>query len=230
MEIGNFFKLRVCIFLILWTAAPPGNATVRGAGENGASFRIEFQDDGVVFFSEGATVGEILAGIGDEFRMTVSGLSEKQLQQVSATLKGDSVQDAMRRLLRQLGVRNFAFHYTEDRLSHVSVFPESKTPGPPVRQPPVSASSTRDSAVEVIDVVEGTQARTIGLEKGDLILEYGGIRLGRASQLVEETRNRDSFETVELAVLRNGERLRFFVNGGLIGVRVKTVRMRNELQ
>ena len=83
----------------------------------------------------------------------------------------------------------------------------------------------RMDIIEVTNVIEGSQAESLGLQKGDFIVEYDGRKMGRASQLVLETKKKNPHETVELRVVREGNPMRYFVNGGFIGIQIKTVKV-----
>jgi S1-C subfamily serine protease len=77
----------------------------------------------------------------------------------------------------------------------------------------------------VQSIVDGSQAQEAGLQKGDIILEYGGTKISRAAELVKESKTRSPDEEVELLIIREGEQVRVNVKGGFIGVRIKTVNL-----
>ena len=103
---------------------------------------------------------------------------------------------------------------------------EAKTsfplPANPDSQPEAVQNQTT-GAIEILEVIEGSQAWLLGLQTGDFILEYDGLKLTRASELVEVTKKTAPHETVEMIISRDETPLKYFVNGGFIGVRIKTV-------
>jgi C-terminal processing protease CtpA/Prc len=147
-------------------------------------------------------------------------------------MEGQSLQEVIKGLLRYLGENNYAFESQGDRLRRVSIFPTGamdvairpgnegletekfKTEGP-----------KRVDVIEVTNVIEGSQAESLGLQKGDFIIEYDGRKMGRASQLVMETKKKKPHETVELRAVREGNPMRFFVSGGFIGIQIKTIKV-----
>ena len=63
-----------------------------------------------------------------------------------------------------------------------------------------------DGAV-VVNVVEGSPARKAGMEKGDVIISYGGRKLHRASDLPYLVSRSPVGEPVAVEVIRSGKRV-----------------------
>jgi C-terminal processing protease CtpA/Prc len=147
-------------------------------------------------------------------------------------MEGKPLQEVIKGLLRYLGENSYAFESIGDRLKRVSVFPKGAMD---VSMPPRNErfeteelNITAPKSVEVIEVtkvIAGSQAETLGLQKGDFIVEYDGQKVDRASQLVMETKKKNPQETVELRVVREGNPVQYFVNGGFIGIQIKTVKV-----
>lgn len=78
----------------------------------------------------------------------------------------------------------------------------------------------RPNRVKVEGILAGSAASEIGLRAGDHIYAYGGERMYRPWSLVQSTQTGRFGETVEVEVERGGERLRFTVPRGPIGVRI----------
>jgi membrane-associated protease RseP (regulator of RpoE activity) len=78
----------------------------------------------------------------------------------------------------------------------------------------------RPNRVKVEGILAGSAASEIGLRAGDHIYAYGGERMYRPWSLVQSTQSGRLGETVEVEVERGGERLRFTVPRGPIGVRI----------
>jgi len=79
--------------------------------------------------------------------------------------------------------------------------------------------------VEIQSVLDDSQARAAGLQKGDYIVEYGGAPLRSAQQLLGQVKDKAESEEVEITLLREGRPVRTVLKGGFIGVQVKTVRV-----
>jgi S1-C subfamily serine protease len=100
--------------------------------------------------------------------------------------------------------------------------PAAQAPPEPGLSPPVARDAV-EQAVRVINVNAGTQAERLDLRRGDLVVEYDGVQIRNSQQLVSIVRQKSDAETVEMVVVRDGEPLRMSLNGGLIGINVKTV-------
>ena len=85
------------------------------------------------------------------------------------------------------------------------------------------------SMVEIVGVVDGSQAQKLGFRKGDLIVEYDGVKLKKPSRLVAETKKKSADDVVEMLIWRDGSPIRLFVNGGYIGIRIRSKRVPKNL-
>jgi hypothetical protein len=77
--------------------------------------------------------------------------------------------------------------------------------------------------VAVRGIVAESQAEKLGIKKGDIILEYGGVRIESASQLIKNVKEKSSEETVEMLVVRDGQSETYTLSGGQIGVQIHTI-------
>ena len=79
--------------------------------------------------------------------------------------------------------------------------------------------------VLVVRVVEGSQAQSIGIQKGDIIHSYLGHKLKTAKELIEIVRvNSNSIlKQINITIIRNGELLEFTAKPGRLGVQIETV-------
>jgi len=200
---------------------------------SGAAFHIEFQEGDLLFRAQRVPVSTVLEGIHREFQVVVYGLEKKAAETVSFEISGKTLQETLKGLLWQLGEKNYAFEFVDDQLKFVTILPESGIQTgalPPSVKPDTGTAIARNvGAIEIVDVVAGSQAETVGFQKGDLILEYDGIRLHRASEMAKETKKRLPHETIETILYRDGYTMKFFVNGGFVGVRIKTVVVSKDL-
>ena len=77
-----------------------------------------------------------------------------------------------------------------------------------------------NNRVVVSNVLEGSQAASLGIRSGDEILSYGGSRVFGAAELREATRGGESGDVVRIEILRDGEPLGFWLPRGPIGVQI----------
>jgi len=176
-------------------------------------------------------LSELLERLFREHQVIVSGLDSRGKEILNLTAVGDSLADIIRSLLLNLGEKNFAFEYTDNRLSRVLVLPggaEDMRNISTIVSSQVPALAESVDAVEVLGIIEGSQAQNLDIRKGDLLLEYDGMKIDRASKLVEETKKRSSADEIELVLLRNGDPVRLNARGGFLGVQVKTIKIFTE--
>ncbi|MFH1930222.1 MAG: PDZ domain-containing protein [Pseudomonadota bacterium] len=78
----------------------------------------------------------------------------------------------------------------------------------------------------VVDIVivekvhQGTQAETIGLKEGDIIVEYDGEKITRPQHLAEVVKKKSNMDKVCLIIIRDCKVRRFALKGGPIGIKV----------
>lgn len=181
--------------------------------------------------AEKTPLEQIIQQIHSACELDILGLDHRYKELVTFSASGDT-EDVIKRLLKHLGEKNSAFEYSRVKLSKVKVMPEGKTiashipvqPPPQEPQPPPEPPKEPPSAqaVRVFKVLEGTQAMALGLQEGDLILEYDGLRITDTQQLMEEVKKKSDMGSVEMVVVRNGEILRYHLAGGKIGIQIGT--------
>lgn len=212
------------------------SAAAPAVSTDDTAFQIQFEKGNIIFAARQAPLQNILNGLRKEFHIQITGLEDRGTESVTYTILAQLQQDVIKGLMRHLAVKNYALEHTDGKLTRVSVFPEARHTAS--SEPALSPSETTpkkneepkqsDSAVEVQSIIDDTQAQEADLRKGDIILEYGGIKINRAAELVKESKKRTADEAVELLVIRDGEQVRVSVKGGFIGVRIKTVNVSTE--
>jgi putative serine protease PepD len=75
---------------------------------------------------------------------------------------------------------------------------------------------------EVQSIVEASQAESAGLQKGDIILEYDGVPISSAQQLLSEVEKKAGSSQIEMVIVRQKIPTRLILSGGFIGVRIAT--------
>lgn len=149
-----------------------------------------------------------------------------------------AAETVIRHLLRKARESNFAFEFEDTGLFKVTIFPSSSAPArtlaaesPEAAAPPPPESPGENSLpiVRVTEVVEDTQALELGLETGDVVFEYAGQRITAPGQLVALVKEHETDrEKIEIKVLRGDNMLRFFMEPGLVGVRIVSDRVLKE--
>lgn len=79
------------------------------------------------------------------------------------------------------------------------------------------------TAVKVFQAVENTQAAELDIRKGDIVIEYNGVAIHEAGQLVSEVKKTTDDDEINMLILRDGEYLEMNLSGGQIGISVQTV-------
>lgn len=120
--------------------------------------------------------------------------------------------------------KDFAFEFAGEKLKIVIIVPGAKRSiSSPVDSDTDSTKREEIVSVAVINsVVESSQAESLDLLQGDFIVEYDGIRINSASQLVKEVEKRSVKNQIEMLVVRDKTPMRLIIQGGFIGVRITT--------
>jgi hypothetical protein len=209
--------LIIC-YLLFWSAfwvALPANAFNEIVRESKEKIIIDAQNSDLV---------EIFKELYDKYSVEVSGLESRRSEKLTLSLEAEALETLLRRLLGHLGVKNFAIQYTDARLTRIMVIAE------PVRDTTISEKRQRDrwnqpesvSVAQILSVVEFSQAESLDLTAGDIIIEYDGVRINSAQQLVEEVEKKAENRQVDMTVIREKIPMRLILAGGTIGVRIRT--------
>jgi C-terminal processing protease CtpA/Prc len=193
-----------------------------------SSLIVEFQQGKLVLHAQRSPLGKILDGIRHECLVEISGLELRVNEPITFSCKEETLADVLKRLLRHLGEKNYAFEFYNERLRRVSVVPEAKSD--PSSSPfQINKELTEKKFVDVARVqstADGSQAQTLDLWEGDLIIEYDGVKITRGPlELVEEMKKKSHKDQVEIIVVRDLEPMRFFSSGGMIYMDIKTKRI-----
>lgn len=85
-------------------------------------------------------------------------------------------------------------------------------------------ASGRENRVLVGGVIENSPAGEAGLQSGDLVFSYDGVRIFKGEELRRATSQGEAGRLVELALDRGGERVRVYVPRGPLGIRLGSQR------
>ena len=80
----------------------------------------------------------------------------------------------------------------------------------------------RENRVVLAEVLESSPAAAAGLQSGDEMIHYDGLRVFRPRDLLRHTASGQKGEWVDVAVMRDGVVLRYHVRRGALGVRLST--------
>jgi hypothetical protein len=122
------------------------------------------------------------------YSVEIKGLEQKHNDTITISIDETTIDLVVKTLLRNLGVENYAFEYDDQSLRRVFVMPASRglTSAEPFIEEQQIRSKSYVMVAEIIDIVEGSQAQSNGLQIGDLIVEYSGVRIQNARKLVQE--------------------------------------------
>ena len=205
-------------YLLFWTAfwvTLPANASNEITRDSNGNIVIDAQDSDLF---------EIIKELYDKYSVEVLGLESRESEKFTFSFEADTLETLLRRLLRYLGVKNFAIQFADARLTRIVVLPE------PVRDITISENLQTDrwnppesiSVAQIMSVVASSQAESLDLTAGDIIIEYDGVRITSAQQLVAEVKNKAENSQVEMIVIREKSPMRLILAGGIIGVRIIT--------
>jgi hypothetical protein len=167
---------------------------------------------------------EILTKLKEKYAIEVAGLESRKSDKITFSFEAKSLEDLLRGLLRYLGVKNFAIEFADAALKRIVVVPDSALEFFPTKSMHTEGSGQSESigVAQVQSIVEFSQADSLDLLAGDIILEYDGVRITSAQQLVEEVKEKDENSQVEMVILRDNYPIRLVLAGGMIGVRILT--------
>jgi C-terminal processing protease CtpA/Prc len=209
----------VCLFAVLLSWADASVVMESGMEQH----QVEAQE---------APLSKVLEKIWNKYGVDITGLEGRNDERVTFSLKGETLEELLKRLFRYLGETNYAFEFADGKLDRVSVLPKSKitddAPSIPSDRKEKKVQKQFSAVVKVKGVLKGTNAEELGLKEGDLIISYGGVRIHSAQRLVRETKKKTGEEIVEMTVVRNREPMTFHLERGFIGVRIHTVKIPKE--
>lgn len=222
IKTGIFLSLIIAVLMSIFPGARYAPDAAFAAG------KIAGIANGKFFIRAGqASVRSITDALHNDFEVEIKGLETLDSEKISLALEADSLEELVKGLLRHLNIKNYAFEFADEKLKLVNIFPGALYAV--ATAPATKADSTQSEetvTVAVIkSVVESSQADSLGLLPGDLIVEYDGIRINNAAQLVDEVEKKSSKSHIDMLVGRNQSPMRLVVQGGFLGVRITTERI-----
>ena len=190
-----------------------------------ASIEIDQAWNGnIIIEARDSILVDIFTKLQEKYAIEVAGLESRKSDKITFTFEAKSLEDLLRGLLRYLGVKNFAIEFADATLKRIVVVPDSVLEFSPTKSMHIEGSDQSESigVAQVQSIVEFSQADSLDLLAGDIILEYDGVRITSAQQLVDEVKEKDENSQVEMVILRGNYPIRLVLAGGMIGVRVLT--------
>jgi hypothetical protein len=209
------------LFLAAFYATGPANASNDITRVWNGNIIIESHDSVLV---------EIFKELYDKYSIEVSGLENRESDKITFYFEAETLEALLRGLLRYLGVKNFAIHFADATLTKIVVVPDSVSDITTSENVQMDQSDQVEplSVAQIQSIVEFSQAESLDLITGDIIIEYDGVRITSAQQLVEEVEKKSEKSQVEMIVIREKNPVRLILAGGIIGVRIMTKKISKE--
>jgi len=218
MTVIRFRIFLLFLLLIYFYTVGSAGAVVKLNANSGGTIRIEARD---------STLGEIVSKFYDRYRLEIKGLENREGEKVTFSYTADTLEDLLKSLLRHLGIKNYAFEFDDEVLKRLVAVPEATAEvssfSPSSNIP--NQENEFVSIAQVQSIIEASQAESAGLQIGDIILEYDGVPINSAQQLVSEVEKKAQVNQIEMVIVRQKIPTRLILNGGFIGVRILTIKI-----
>jgi hypothetical protein len=215
---------QLSLYFLCWTvlfATGPANASNEITRVWNGKIIIEAHDSVLV---------GIFKELYDKYSIEVSGLESRESDRITFSFEADTLESLLRGLLRYLGVKNFAIEFSDARLTRIMVVPDAISDIAPSEKAQTDQGNQIDSVsvAQIQSIVEFSQAESLDLVAGDIIIEYDGVRITSAQQLVDEVEKKAGNNQVEMIVVREQNPMQLILSGGIIGVRIMTKEISQE--
>ena len=211
-------SIRLFFLFLFWT-------TFIAAKWTSAVVEIRVVPNGTISFeARDSTLEEIVKELYDNYTIEVKGLDIKGDEKITFFYKADTPEELLKSLLRHIGIKNYAFEFSDATLKRLVVVPSATIDISSVSKMTKDRSQQKDlvSIAQIQSIVEASQAESAGLQEGDIILEYDGVPISSAQQLVSEVEKKAATSQIEMVFVRKKIPTRLMLNSGFIGVRVMT--------
>jgi type II secretory pathway component GspD/PulD (secretin) len=184
-------------------------------------------DGSIHFEAQDATLEEIAKALNDNYAIEVKGLENREDGRITLSHRADTPENLLKRILRHIGIKNYAFEFADATLKRLVVVPAAADDISSVSKFSKSLSQPKDlvNIAQIQSVIEASQAESAGLQEGDIILEYDGVPISSAQQLVSEVEKKSASSQIEMVIVRQKIQSRLILNGGFIGIRIITKRI-----
>jgi len=209
-------RLSLHLLLLIFLSMP---------GFAGAVVELGTVPNGIVSFkARDSTIAEIVNKFYGQYSIEIKGLENRVLDKITFSYDADTPEDLLKNLLRHIGIKNYAFVFADATLRRIVVVPEATIDVSSFPQSSKASSGQNEfvSIAQIQGIVEASQAESAGLQEGDIILEYDGVPISSAGQLVSEEEIKSQISQVEMVIVRQKISTRLILSGGFIGVRILT--------
>jgi len=184
----------------------------------------------IIIEAQDSVLVEIFKELYDKYSIEVSGLESRESDKITFSFEADTLEALLKGLLRYLGVKNFAIQFADATLTRIVVVPDSMSDITTSENVQMDQRDQTEplSVAQIQSIVEFSQAESLDLIAGDIIIEYDGVRITSAQQLVEEVEKKSENSQVEMIVIREKNPVRLILAGGIIGVRILTKKISKE--
>lgn len=191
----------------------------------GAVVELNAISDGTIHLeARDSTLGEIVSKFYDRYTLEIKGLENRAGEKVTFSYTADTLEGLLKSLLRHLGIKNYAFEFDDEILKRLVAVPEATSEVPSFSPSSNIPNQENEfvSIAQVQSIIEASQAESAGLQIGDIILEYDGVSISSAQQLVSEVEKKAQVNQIEMVIVRQKIPTRLILSGGFIGVRILT--------
>jgi C-terminal processing protease CtpA/Prc len=191
---------------------------------------VKFQNSTLAIQASTTPLATILSQVQNKCSVKIVGLEKRYDETITYVSKEGSPEGVLKDFLRYLKEKNYAFEYSNETLLQIVVLPGGDTDNNIKTALGNERENQQDTvnAVRVAVVIDGSQAQSVGLMQGDIILRYDGLPVASAEELVKATKTKTDNEQVDILVLRENYTLHFILTGGFIGVRISNVSISKE--
>ena len=220
----NLKSVRLLLLIPFWTILISPIFSV-------ASDEIILAREGKYFFkSQGSTLKEIVGEFNKKYSIEIKGLEGRENEKITFSFEAETLETLLKGLLRHLDVRNYAIEFADAALERVVVVPGPTRTVVENLKPPADEPETQDFAdvAQIQSIIASSQAETLGLLEGDIIIEYDGVPITSARQLVAEVEKKAGRDRVEMVIVREKTPQRLTLSSGFIGIRIKTTKIPKE--
>jgi hypothetical protein len=215
---------QLSLYLLCW-------AVFCATGPANASNEItRFWNGKIIIEAHDSVLVGIFKELYDKYSIEVSGLESRESDRITFSFEADTLESLLRGLLRHLGVKNFAIEFADATLTRIVVVPDALSDIAPSEKAQADQWDPIDSVsvAQIQSIVEFSQAESLDLIAGDIIIEYDGVRITSAQQLVDEVEKKAGNSQVEMIVIREKNPMQLILAGGVIGVRIMTKEISQE--
>ena len=193
--------------------------------QTNAGVEINTLQDGTIRFEvSDSSLEEIAAKLNDKYAIEVTGLDKREGEKFTFSFFAETPEELLKRLLRYAGIKNYAFEFSDATLKRLVIVPKGTRDTSTVLEPEQKEKKPEAfiTIAQIQSIVEGSQAESAGLQEGDIVLEYDGVPIRSAQQLVREVERKSTNSQIELVIVRQNITTRLILSGGFIGVRIMT--------